>query len=255
MGLGLSTRNRKLTHLPKLPGPTRKSVDPTPMMVGGGSSPRKINFDELDGGFSFPKLDEPDPTDESRERRLDLPRSTQIRWRFGSFWLDLAMRLKFSLKSRLEVVFFASIPWLSHKSKEKSADSAKIQWRTAKIRRWDGSFHSNLGLRWSFLLRSRGCCTDPKKNQQIRQRSSEDTVKIRRWDGSSCSNLGLRWSFLLRSRGCHIDPKKNQQIQRRSSEDTMMIRWWDGSSHSNLGLRWSFLLRSHGCCIDPKKNQ
>ena len=175
MKLGLSTRNRKPTHSPKPPGLTRKPTDSMPVTVGGGSSPRKTDLDGSDGGFSSPKPDEPDPTDETRERRPDLPRSTQIRWRFGSFWLDPAMRWKFSLKSKLEVVF---------------------------------------------LFRSRGWHTDPKKNQQIRWRSSEDTAKIQWWDWSSRSNLGLKWSFLLRSRSCRIDLKKNQQIRWRSSEDS-----------------------------------
>ena len=50
---------------------------------------------------------------------------------FGSFWLDPMMRWKFSLKSRLEVVVFVSIPWLSHRSNKKSTDSAKIQRRSS----------------------------------------------------------------------------------------------------------------------------
>ena len=37
------------------------------------------------------------------------------------------MRWKFSLKFGLEVVFFASIPWLSHKSKEKSTNPVKAR--------------------------------------------------------------------------------------------------------------------------------
>ena len=125
--IGLSTRNRKLTHPPKPTKPTQKPANPTPVEVGGRSSPRKTNLGGSDGGFSFPKPDEPDLTDETRERRPNLPRSTQIQQRFGSFWLDLAMRWKFSLKSGLEVVFFASIPWLSHKFEEKSTDLVKIQ--------------------------------------------------------------------------------------------------------------------------------
>ena len=169
MSLGLSTRNRKSTHPPKLPKLTRKSTNP-PVTVDGGSLPRKTDLGKLDGGFSSPKPDKPDPTDVTRERRLDLPRSTQIRWRFGSFWLDPAIRWKFSLKFRLEVVFFALIPWLSHWSEEKSIDPMKIQ-------RWDGSSHSNLGLRWSFLLRSCGCHINPKKNQQIQRRFNEDPVR------------------------------------------------------------------------------
>ena len=48
---------------------------------------------------------------------------------FGSFWLDPTMRWKFSLKSRLEVVVFVLIPWLSHRSNKKWTDSAKIQQR------------------------------------------------------------------------------------------------------------------------------
>ena len=165
MSLGLSTRNRKSTHPPKPPRLTQKPTDP-PMTVDCESLPRKTDLGGLDGGLSSPKPDEPDPTDVTRERRSDLPRSTQIRWRFGSFWLDPAIRWKFSLKSGLEVVFFASILWLSHRSEEKSTDPAKI-------RRWNGSSRSNLGLRWSFLLRSRGCHINPKKNQQIQWRFGE----------------------------------------------------------------------------------
>ena len=169
MSLGLSTRNRKSTHPPKPPRLTRKPTD-LPVTVDGRSLPRKTDLGGLDGRFSSPKPDEPNPTDVTRERRSDLPRSTQIRWRFGSFWLDLAIRWKFSLKSGLEVVFFASIPWSSHRSEEKSTDPAKI-------RRWDGSSRSNLGLRWSFLLRSRGCHINPKKNQQIQRRFNKDSVR------------------------------------------------------------------------------
>ena len=39
------------------------------------------------------------------------------------------MRWKFSFKSGLEVVFLASILWLSHRFEEKSTDPAKIQQR------------------------------------------------------------------------------------------------------------------------------
>ena len=60
-------------------------------------------------------------------------KNQQIRQRSNE---DLVMRWKFSLKSRLEVVFFASIPWLSHRSKEKSTDPAKIQRRFNEIWRW-----------------------------------------------------------------------------------------------------------------------
>ena len=48
---------------------------------------------------------------------------------FGSFWLDPTMRWKFLLKSRLEVVVFVSIPWLSHRSNKKWTNLAKIQRR------------------------------------------------------------------------------------------------------------------------------
>ena len=56
------------------------------------------------------------------------------------------MRLKFSLKFGLEVVFFASIPWLSHRSEEKSTDPTKIQWRYGEdpAMRWKFSFKSGL---------------------------------------------------------------------------------------------------------------
>ena len=58
-----------------------------------------------------------------------MPHSVKIQWRFGE---DLVMRWKFSFKSGLEVVFFASILWLSHRSKEKSTDPVKIWQRFGK---------------------------------------------------------------------------------------------------------------------------
>ena len=58
---------------------------------------------------------------------------------------DLAMRWKFSFKSGLEVVVLASIPWLSHKSKEKSTNPAKTQRRFGKIRRRFGDFRRRFG--------------------------------------------------------------------------------------------------------------
>ena len=61
----------------------------------------------------------------------------KIQWRYDE---DPAMRWKFSFKSGLEVVFLASIPWLSHRSKEKSIDSAKIQRRFGEIRRRSNAF-------------------------------------------------------------------------------------------------------------------
>ena len=76
--VGVSTGTRKPTHLPKPPGPTRKSADPTPVMVGDGSPPPKINLGESDGRFSSSKPDIPDPTDETHERRPEIHRSVQI---------------------------------------------------------------------------------------------------------------------------------------------------------------------------------
>ena len=75
LNVGVSTRTRKPTHPPKLPRPTQKLADPTLMTVGDGSPPPKSDFGGLDGGFSSSKLD---PTDETYERRPNLPRFVQI---------------------------------------------------------------------------------------------------------------------------------------------------------------------------------
>ena len=100
LNVGVSTRTRKPTHPPKLPRPTQKLADPTLMTVGDGSPPPKSDFGGLDGGFSSSKLD---PTDETYERRPNLPRFVQIHWyfgeKFGSFWLDTVKILVFLLRS------------------------------------------------------------------------------------------------------------------------------------------------------------
>ena len=105
----MSIRTRKPTHPPKPPGPTRKPADPTPVTVGDGSPPPKTVLGGSDGGFSSSKPDIPDPTDESEERTPVLPRSVQIRRysgeKFGSFWLDSAKILVFSLNPVKILVF------------------------------------------------------------------------------------------------------------------------------------------------------
>ena len=67
---------------------------------------------------------------------------TQIRRKINRFGEDPVkngedptMRWKFSFKSGLEVVVLASIPWVSHRSEEKSTDPAKIQRRFGNFRR------------------------------------------------------------------------------------------------------------------------
>ena len=50
-------------------------ADSTPMTVGDRSSPPKTDLGRSNGGFSSPKLDELDSSDETHERRLNLPRS------------------------------------------------------------------------------------------------------------------------------------------------------------------------------------
>ena len=72
---------------------------------------------------------------------------TQIRRKINRFdedpvknGKDPAMRWKFSFKSGLEVVFLASILWLSHRSEEKSTDPAKIQRRFGEIWQKFGDF-------------------------------------------------------------------------------------------------------------------
>ena len=47
----------------------QKPVDSLPVTVSNGSSPPKTNLGGLDGGFSSPKPNEPNPTDETRERK------------------------------------------------------------------------------------------------------------------------------------------------------------------------------------------
>ena len=47
----------------------QKPVNPLPVTVSNGSSPPKTNLGGLDGGFSSPKPNEPNPTDETRERK------------------------------------------------------------------------------------------------------------------------------------------------------------------------------------------
>ena len=69
---------------------------------------------------------------------------TQIWRKINRSGEDPTMRWKFSFKFGLEVVFLASIPWLSHKSKEKSTDPTKIQQRFGEIRWRFGDF------RWRF---------------------------------------------------------------------------------------------------------
>ena len=62
---------REPTHLPKLPRPTQKLANPTPVTVEDGSSQPKIDLGESDGGFSSSKPDIPDPIEETHERRLE----------------------------------------------------------------------------------------------------------------------------------------------------------------------------------------
>jgi len=86
------------------------------------------------------------------------------------------MRWKFLLKSGLEVVVFASIPWLSHRSKEKSTDSTKIQRR----------FGEDPAIRWKILLKSGLEVVFFASIQWLSHRSKEksiDLVKIRRRSG------------------------------------------------------------------------
>ena len=76
-----------------------------------------------------------------------------------------------------KVVFLASIPWLSHKSEEKSTDSVKIQWRTAKIReerRRSGDEMEVFIQIWAWGGLS---CFDPVVVAQIRRRSREDSAR------------------------------------------------------------------------------
>ena len=77
------------------------------MRVGDGSPPPKTDLGGLDGGFSSSKPDISDPTDESEERTLILPRSIQIHQyfgeKFGSFWLDSVKILVFLLRSSREM--------------------------------------------------------------------------------------------------------------------------------------------------------
>ena len=65
----------KPTHPSKLLGPTRKPTDPMLVMVSGETLPPKADLGGLGGGFSSPKLDEPNPTKKTHERWPDLPRS------------------------------------------------------------------------------------------------------------------------------------------------------------------------------------
>ena len=80
-----------------------------PMRVGNGSPPSKTDLGRSDGGFSSSKPDISDPTDESKERMLILPRSIQIHRyfgeKFGSFWLDSVKILVFSLDPVKILVF------------------------------------------------------------------------------------------------------------------------------------------------------
>ena len=88
------------------------------------------------------------------------------------------MRLKFSLKFGLGVVFFASIPWLPHRSEEKSTDPAKIQWRYDEdpMMRWKFSFKS--GLEVVFLASISWLShRSEKKNQQIWRRYTKDFAR------------------------------------------------------------------------------
>ena len=80
------------------------------------------------------------------------------------------MRWKFSLKSGLEVVFFCFDPVVITQIRRKINSLGEDPVKNGEDPAWDGSFHSNLVLRWSFLLQSRGCRTDLKKNQQIQRR-------------------------------------------------------------------------------------
>ena len=66
-------------------------------------------------------------------------------------------------------MFFASIPWLSHRSEEKSTDPAKIQWRYGEdpTMRWKFSF--KLGHEVVFLA----------SILWLSHRSGEDLTKIR----------------------------------------------------------------------------
>ena len=79
--VGVSIRTRKPTHPPKPPGPTRKPIDPPPVMVGDRYPPPKTDLGKSDGGFSSSKPDIPNSTDETYERRskfLDLFRFISI---------------------------------------------------------------------------------------------------------------------------------------------------------------------------------
>ena len=68
--------SRVVYQKPKTNPPTQTArADPTPVTFGDRSSPQKTDLGRSDGGFSSPKPDEPDPINETRERRSDLPRS------------------------------------------------------------------------------------------------------------------------------------------------------------------------------------
>ena len=86
------------------------------------------------------------------------------------------MRWKFLLKSGLEVVVFASIPWLSHWSKEKSTDPMKIQRR----------FGEDPTIRWKILLKFGLKVVFFASIQWLSHRSEEksiDLAKIRQRSG------------------------------------------------------------------------
>ena len=75
LDIRVSTKTQKPTHLSKPLGLTQKPTNPMPVIVSGGSLPPKADLGGLDGGFSSPKLDEPNPTNKTHERWPDLPRS------------------------------------------------------------------------------------------------------------------------------------------------------------------------------------
>ena len=149
-------------------------------------------------------------------------------------------------------MFSASIPWLSHKSEEKSTDLAKIHWRYSEdpTMRWKFSFKS--GLEVVFLA----------SISWLSHRSGEDPMKIR-WDpvkiwrfstkiqqrSKGWNSLRLRSTWLLSTgarsdltRGC-----RRSTVGRSTSHQMWAGRFWVGHKPNP----WTPLHTSHSF-LKPK---
>ena len=95
----MSNQTRNPPNPPNTTNPAQKSTDSTPTMVGGGSSPLKIEISGSVDGFKYEKLIFNRPNRKTNQNfcsppigvvsRSDFVRSVEIQWDLIEIWPDL----------------------------------------------------------------------------------------------------------------------------------------------------------------------